>query len=152
MVSLVQTLGVVHATSSSQGPGCGGNIVDSSNGSKGTGGNKENLRQEVHHQEKQHSAEDAAPPAAPAESVPVKSAVLEKHVQSSAEFSAESADPGKLAEPVASANHLGLPASWRTGESRETVDATATKVDDAAVPIELWNDVLLEVIMCKLRY
>jgi len=117
-------------------------VANSSNGSGG--GDKENVRQEVHPQEKEHSAEDAAPPAAPAEPVPVKSAVLVKYVQSSAEFSAESADPGELAEPVAPANHLGLPASLRAGESCKTMDATATKVDDAAVPIKLWNDVLLE--------
>jgi len=120
-------------------------------------GNEENVRQEVHHQEKQHSAEGAAPPAVPAEpavpvnsAVPVKSvksvisAVPVKSVKSSAEFSAESADPGELAKPVAPANNLGLPASWRAGERRETLDAAATKVDDAALPIELWNDVLLE--------
>ena len=148
LVSLVQTLGVVHATSSSEGPGCSGNVVHSSNGSKGTGGHKENVCQEVHHQEKQHSVEGAAPPAAPAEPVPVKSAVPVKHVPSFA----ESADPGELAEPLAPMNHLGLPASWtaswtaswRTGESCETVDAAATKVGGAAVPIKMWNDMLLE--------
>jgi len=104
-----------------------------------------NVRQEVHQQEKQHSAEAAAPPAAPAEpAVPVNSAVpvksaksmisAVKSVESSAEFAAESAP----------ANNLGLPASWWAGERRETLDAAATKVDDAAVPIKLWNDVLLE--------
>ena len=39
---------------------------------------------------------------------------------------------------------LGLPASWRTGESGQLEEAAATKVDDAEVPIHLWNDVLLE--------
>jgi len=102
------------------------------------GGDKENVCQEVHHQEKQHSAEEVAPLVGSAEPVSVQSC------QSTAELSAEPANPGDLAEHRAPANHLGLPANWRAGESRETVDATATKVDDAAVPIELWNDVLLE--------
>ena len=39
---------------------------------------------------------------------------------------------------------LDLPASWRAGDSGQLEEAAATKVDDAAVPIYLWNDVLLE--------
>ena len=39
---------------------------------------------------------------------------------------------------------LDLPANWRAGEKRVSLDEAATKVDDAEVPIHLWNEVLLE--------
>ena len=40
--------------------------------------------------------------------------------------------------------NLGLPASWRAGEGSVRQEEVATKVDDAEVPIYLWNEVLLE--------
>ena len=45
----------------------------------------------------------------------------------------------------------GLPASWRAGKSSQQEEA-ATKVDDAEVPIYLWNNVLLEDMGRKTRF
>jgi len=49
-------------------------------------------------------------------------------------------------EPVSTlvSTDLGLPASWRAGEGSVRQEEAATKVDDAEVPIYLWNAVLLE--------
>ena len=68
-------------------------------------------------------------------------------IQVSQEAEAEaSCEAGNSVQDTSSVPNedLDLPANWRAGEKRVSLDEAATKVDDAEVPIHLWNEVLLE--------